>query len=202
MAKKNKSVLTIRIDGELDDLLSDICKKNRMTKASLIRAYLDMAKYLYIDNNSLKSLNHNDLILLKLGFFSSLLSKYEEEIQIDIGVELAQFINDLARLQGQIENIEYKLDLCEHLGFFPKFIDKEDYILISNKFGPQKFVEAFIYKLILMGDEQDFDKAWTNESLAGSSKARSAYKQKVNPIERSAEHYSFEFAKITANESE
>jgi len=197
MTKKEKSVLTIRINNDLDNIIDEICERKNITKASLIRNYLEMIKYFLIDQNSILSSNNNELILLKRTVFRNIISRFDEEIQIDFGIELAQFINDLSRLEGKLDDIEFKLDLCEHYGFFQKFIDKENYILISNKFGPKKFVEAFIYKLMKMGSEQDFDKGWTDEELEKSSSARKAYRQKVSPVQRSAEHYSFEFAKIT-----
>ena len=200
MAKKEKSVLTIRIDNDLDDIINEICERNRITKASLIRNYLEMIRYVLIDKNSIFSSNNNELLLLKKSVFRTIIDRFSEESQIDLGIELAQFINDLSRLEGKLDDIEFKLDLCEHYGFFQKFIDKEEYILITNKFGPKKFVEAFIYKLIKMGSEQDFDKGWTDEELEKSSSARKAYRQKVSPVQRSAEYYSFEFAKITPEE--
>lgn len=199
MAKKEKlekSVLTIRINNDLDEILNEICEKKRVTKAYLIRNYLHMARFVFIDRDSIKSTNDNDLILLKRSFFNDLINNFEEEEQIDMGIEIAQFINDLARLEGKIDDLDYKLDLCAQYGLFPKYIDKENYVLISNKFGPEKFVEAFTYKLVKMGSEQDFDKSWTTEQLAKSKDAKKAYKQKVNPIRRSAEHYSFEFARL------
>ncbi|MFX1238511.1 MAG: hypothetical protein ACFE8P_12425, partial [Promethearchaeota archaeon] len=153
-------------------------------------------RFVMVDQESIKSTNDNNLVLLKRSFFNTLVSNFEEEEQIDLGIEIAQFINDLARLEGKIDDLDYKLDICAHYGLFPKYIDREKYILISNKFGPEKFVEAFIYKLVKMGSEQDFDKAWTTEQLSKSKDAKKAYKQKVNPIRRSAEHYSFEFAKL------
>ncbi|MFX1275991.1 MAG: hypothetical protein ACFFBP_17335 [Promethearchaeota archaeon] len=202
MTKKEKSVLTIRIDNDLDHIINEICERKSITKASLIRNYLEMIKYVLIYQNSFLSSNNNDLLILKRSFFKSILSKFDEDLQIDLGIELAQFINDLARLEGNFENIEFKLDLCEHYGLFPKFIDRENYILISHKFGPQKFVEAFMYQLIKMGTEQDFDKSWTEEELSKSKDARKSYKQSVNPIVRDSTHYSFEFAKISNKTSE
>ena len=200
MAKKEKSVLTIRIDNDLDNIINEICEKKNITKASLIRNYLEMIRYVLVDKNTILSSNNNELLLLKKSVFRAVIDRFSEESQIDLGIELAQFINDLARLEGKLDDVEFKLDLCEQYGFFQKFIDKENYILITNKFGPKKFVEAFIYKLIKMGSEKDFDKDWTEEKIENSSKINNAYKKNVSPVERSAEHYSFEFAKITPEE--
>ena len=48
-----------------------------------------MAKYLKIDTNSFKSLNNNDLILLKRNFFKTILENLNESKQIDVGTELS-----------------------------------------------------------------------------------------------------------------
>ena len=200
MAKKEKSVLTIRIDNDLDDIINEICERNNITKASLIRNYLELIRYVLVDKNSILSLNNNELLLLKKSVFKTIIDRFSEESQIDLGIELAQFINDLSRLEGKLDNIEFKLDLCEHYGFFQKFIDKENYILITNKFGPKKFIEAFIYKLINMGSKKDFDKDWTEEKIESSKKYKDAYNNNVEPVQRSADYYSFEFAKINPEE--
>ncbi len=173
-----------------------------MSKADFIRKYLDMSKYLVIQNNTIKSLNDRDFIILKKSFFRNLVESLEEIKQMEIGMKLARFINDIARLQGKVDDIEYKLDLCEHLGLFPKFIDEENYILFSKKFGPKKFAEAFVYKIINHLPKDDYDTRFTEENIEDQSKVRSAYKQKINPVERASSHYSYEFAKIPEIEEE
>ncbi|MFX1315789.1 MAG: hypothetical protein ACFE9T_07990 [Promethearchaeota archaeon] len=159
-----------------------------------------MSKYLVIQNNVLKSLNDRDFIILKKSTFRKLVEPLNEANQMELGIKLARFINDIARLQGQIENVEYKLDLCEHLGLFPKFIDEENYILISKKFGPKKFVEVFIYKLIHYDPKYTYD--FTEEELKSSKSLRTQYKKDIGPVDRSSSHYSYIFAKIPKLEEE
>ncbi|MFX1409576.1 MAG: hypothetical protein ACFFA6_04440 [Promethearchaeota archaeon] len=159
-----------------------------------------MSKYLIIQNNVLKSLNDRDFIILKKSTFRKLVEPLNEENQMEFGIKFARFINDIARLQGKIGNIEYKLDLCEHMGLFPKFIDEENYILISKKFGPKKFVEVFVYKLINYDPKFTYD--FTEEELKSSKSLRSQYKKDIGPVDRSSSHYSYKFAKIPEIEGE
>jgi hypothetical protein len=95
-----------------------------------------------------------------------------------------------------LDDISYKLDLCEEYGLFPKFIDKQNYILITKKFGPERFVEAFIWYLITKGDKGDFDKEFITEELEDSSKLMKKYKETIQPVRRDASHFAFEFAKV------
>ena len=106
---------------------------------------------------------------------------------------MARFVNDIARISGKLKDLEFKLDLCDHMGFFPKFIDEENYVLVSNKFGPKKFVEAFTYRLI---QEKEMDSRFTEEALDGSKNLTAQYNKALQPTERSSSHYSFEFAKL------
>ncbi|MBY9006453.1 MAG: hypothetical protein KGD63_06815 [Candidatus Lokiarchaeota archaeon] len=194
--KKSSSILTVRIHGDLDESISDICKTRGLKKAVVVREYLEKAKFFLIDHNSIKSKNENNLILLKRTYFRNLLEKIDEINQIELGTELAQFINDLARLEGKIDDIQYKIDICEEYGMFPKFIDKENYILFSKKFGPQKFVEAFVWILITKGDKGDFDKQFIKDDLLDSSKLNKRYEEIIQPIKRDSSYFAFEYAKI------
>ena len=54
---KEKSVLTVRIDEDLDRILNDIKDKKGISKADLIRNYLELVKYVYIDQESIRSLD-------------------------------------------------------------------------------------------------------------------------------------------------
>ncbi|MFX0072839.1 MAG: ribbon-helix-helix protein, CopG family [Candidatus Hermodarchaeota archaeon] len=201
MSEKNStSVITVRIDEDLDRNIEKTRSKLGMSKADFIRKYLDMSKYLVIQNNAIKSLNNRDFIILKKSTFRKLIEPLNEPKQMELGNKLARFINDIARLEGQIDNIEYKLDLCEHLGLFPKFIDKENYILISKKLGPKKFVEVFTYKLINYDPKHSYE--YTDEELKSSKSLRSQYKKEIGPVDRSSSHYSYEFAKIPEIEEE
>ncbi len=194
--KKSSSILTVRIHEDLDENLDIICKKRGLKKATVVREYLDKAKFFLIDHNSIKSKNENNLILLKRTYFRNILEKIDEITQIELGSELARFINDLARLEGKIDDIPYKIAICEEYGLFSKFIDKENYILFSKKFGPRKFVEAFVWILISKGDKGDFDKQFTQEELSNSSKLNKKYEELIQPIKRDSSYYAFEFAKL------
>ncbi len=190
---KSTSVITVRIDKNLNDYLDEISYKMKVSKANLIRNYLEMAKYVLIERNSLKSLEDRNLILIKKSFLKNIIGNLGELEQINLGEKLGRFINDYARIQGKIDDIGFKLDICEHLGFFPKFIDNDGYILFSNKFGPKKFVEAFTWRLI---NQEEFNLQFIESEMAKSSKLKNSYEKTIAPIERSSSNYSFEFAKL------
>ncbi len=194
--KKQSNILTVRINEDLDKILDTICDKRHLTKAVVVREYLEMAKSFLIDHNSIKSFNENTLILLKRSFFKTIMDKMDESNQIELGTELARFINDLARLQGKIDDIDYKITLCEEYGMFPKFVDKENYLLFSRQFGPNKFVEAFVWTLITKGDSGDFDKQFIETELSDSSKLTKKYEETIQPVQRDSSYYAFEFAKV------
>jgi antitoxin component of RelBE/YafQ-DinJ toxin-antitoxin module len=194
------SVITVRIDEELNDNIDKIREKMGISKADFIRSYLEMAKYIIKQKGSIKSLNDRDFIIVKRSYLRKLIENRSEEEQINLGNKLANFINDIARINGKLDDIEYKLDFCDNLGFFPNFIDNENYILISKKFGPKKFVEAFIWRI--HNQTTDFNTDWVSSKIDTQSKIRTAYKNKVQPVERSSSHFSFEFAKIPEAETE
>ena len=203
MAKKSsikqpqaQFVLTIRIDEDLDGVIENRKKKKKTTKAKIVKNYLEMAKYISIDDYSIKSLNNNDLIMLKKSFFKSIIEGLDEVKQIDLGSELARFMNDIARGQDQLDNLIFKLDLCQHLGLFEHYIDKSNYILFSKKFGPKKFVEAFVWRLITKGDQGDFDKSFIDSEIERSKSIRGSYEKKIHPVHRDGSYYAFEFAKL------
>jgi len=159
-----------------------------------------MVKYIIVDQNSLRSIDDRDFIIIKRKMVKKFLKSYEIEEQMDYGVKFAQFINDLARLQGRIDDVEYKLEICQHLGFFPKFIDDDNYILFSNKFGPKKFVEAFAYKLLNHEPDTEYDITFTDENIESSKKKEQEYTKKIAAIYRAESYYAFEFAKIEKEE--
>lgn len=197
--KDGTSVLTVRISKDLDQILDKFKDRKRISKATIIRYYLEMAKYILIDTGSIRSLDDRELITIKKKTFKKFVKNLEEEDQMRQGVKFARFITDLARVQGKLDDIDYKLDLCEHLGYFPKFIDEENYILFSNKFGPKKFVEAFAYKLINYDPEVEYDFSFTEEALE-SSKKKGVYQRIIQPVDRTASYYAFEFAKLEEKE--
>ncbi|MFX0037996.1 MAG: hypothetical protein ACFFCY_05445 [Promethearchaeota archaeon] len=194
------SVITVRIDEELSINIEKIRTKLGISKADLIRNYLEMSKFIIKQKNSIKSLNDRDFIIIKRSYLRKLIENQTEEEQINLGNKLANFINDIARINRKLDDIHYKLDFCDNLGLFTKFIDDENYILIDKKFGPQKFVEAFIWRIY--NQPSDFNIDWVSSKIETQSKIRTAYNNKVQPIERSSSHFSFEFAKIPGEEIE
>ncbi len=195
--KDSTSVITVRIDEELNNNIDKIRAKLGISKADLIRNYLEISRFIIKEKNSIKSLNDRDLIITKRSYLRKLIENQSEEEQIKLGNKLANFINDIARINGKLDDIQYKLDFCDSLGLFPKFIDDENYILIDKKFGPQKFVESFIWRI--HNQPSDFNIDWISSKIETQSKTRTAYNNKVQPIERSSSHYSFEFAKIAVD---
>ena len=193
-----KVVITVRIDKELDESLNIARSKTGLSKADIIRNYLNLSNYVFMQKGSIKSLDNRELIIFKRSFLKNLLKDMDEVAQIILGEKLARFINDIARIQRRINDLSYKLDICENLGFFPKFIDQEDYILISNKFGPRKFIEAFTWKLIT---EKDFNRQFVEAEISKNPKSTARnYKKEIAPVERLSSHYAFEFAKLPKKE--
>ena len=198
--KNSTSVITVRIEEELNNNIDKIREKMGISKADFIRNYLELSKFIVKQKGSIKSLNDRDFIVVKRSYLRKLIENESEEEQINLGSKLANFVNDIARINGKLDDIDYKLELCNSLGFFPKFIDDENYILLSKKFGPKKFVEAFIWRI--HNQTIDFNTDWVSSKIDTQSKTRTAYKNKIQPVERSSSHYSFEFAKIQEEEPE
>ena len=197
--KDSTSVITVRIDEDLNNNLDKVRRKMGISKADLIRNYLEISKYIMKQKGSLQSLNDRDFIVIKRSYLRKLIKKEDEDEQIRLGDKLARFINDCARINGKLDDIYYKVDLCENLGFFRNFIDENNYVLIDKKFGSQKFVEAFIWRLFQQGE---FDTNWVTSKIKDQSKIRTAYQKQVQPIEISSSHYSFEFAKLSEEDTE
>jgi len=193
-SKYSTDVITIRIDKRLNSHLDKMKERLGLSKADLIRNYLEISQYIIKQKNVLKSLNDRDFIVVKKSLLRKMVEKLEESEQLKLGDKLGRFINDIARINGKLDDSEYKLELCDNLGFFPKFIDEEDFLLISKKFGPKKFVEAFLWRLF---NQKELNPDYTKEEMKGNKSLRSKYKSELKPIERSSSHYSYEFAKIT-----
>lgn len=191
--KDSTSVITVRIDKELNNNLEKVRRKLGVSKAELIRNYLEMSKYFIKQKGSIQSLNRRDFIIIKKSYLRKLIQDKEEEEQIELGDKLARFINDIATINGKENDLNYKLTLCDNLGFFPKDVDDENYILISKKFGPQKFTESFIWKIF---NQTNFNPNWTSSKIESQSKIKTAYQKQVQPVERSSSHYSFEYAQL------
>ena len=193
----SQDVITIRIDHNLNDNLNKIKERLGISKADLIRNYLDMSKFIIKQKGSIKSLNNRDFIIVKRSYVKKLVENMDEDEQIRLGDKLARFINDIARINGKEEDIKYKLELCDNLGFFTNFIDEENYLLITKEFGPQKFVESFLSRIFY---NKEMNPSYIEEEMKGNKSLRAKYKSEIQPINRSSSHYSFEFAKVTESE--
>jgi hypothetical protein len=191
------SVITIRIDKDLNEHLDKMKTRLGLSKADLIRNYLEMSRYMIKQKNTLKSLNERDFIVIKRSFLRKILESVDEEKQIQLGDKLSRFVNDIARITGNIEDTHFKLYLCDNLGFFRKFIDEENYVLITKKFGPKKFAEAFLYRLFA-GEEMDIE--FTEEGMKGNRSKTQSYNREFKSVERSASHYSYAFTRIEDEE--
>jgi hypothetical protein len=191
--KDSTVVITVRIEEELNNNIEDMREKLGISKADLIRNYLGMSKYIIKQKNSIQSLNKRDLIIVKRSFLRKLIDNSTESEQINLGDKLGRFINDIARINGKVDDVGYKLDLCDSLGFFLRDIDHESYVNIIKKFGPKKFVEAFTWRLF---NQEEFNSKYTEEEIKGSKSLTQQYLKEIQPVTRSSSHYSFEFAKL------
>ena len=191
--KSSQKIITIRIDGELNNHLDYMKNRLGISKADLIRNYLETSKYIIKQKSALKSLNNRDLVIIKRSYLRKIMMELDEEEQIRFGDKLARFINDVGRIYGKEDDIEYKIKFCDNLGFFPFFIDNENSILITKKFGPQRFVESFIYRLL---KKKEYNPRFVEEELKGSKSLRDQYNKEIQPESKSSSHYSFKYAKI------
>lgn len=193
----NSSVLTIRIDQELNEHIEKLKSRLGMSKADIIRNFLELSKYLIKQKNSLKSLNDRDFIIVKRSFLRKLIGSSDELEQILLGDKLARFVIDIARISGKVDDLNFKLDICDNLGFFPKFIDEDNYVLVTKKFGPKKFVEAFLFRLF---QDKEMDNNYIEENIKGNKSLTQKYKNDFKIVQRSESHFSYEFT--TLNQSE
>jgi hypothetical protein len=196
LTSSETSVLTIRIDKELNEHLEKMKNRLGVSKADIIRNFLELSKVLIKQKNSLKSLNDRDFIIVKRSFLRKLIVSSDESEQILLGDKLARFIIDIARISGNVDDINYKLDMCDNLGFFPKFIDEDNFVLVTKKFGPTKFAEAFLFRLF---NHKEMDNDYTEENLKGNKSLTQKYKNDFKIVQRSESHYTFEFTKIDQN---
>ncbi|MHA1105728.1 MAG: ribbon-helix-helix protein, CopG family [Promethearchaeota archaeon] len=192
----DSSVLTIRINKQLDEHLNKMKSRLGVSKADLIRNLLELSKYIIKQKNSLKSLNDRDFIIVKRSFLRKLIISSDELDQILLGDKLARFVTDIARISGKVDDLDYKIDICDNLGFFPKFIDEENYVLVTKKFGPKKFVEAFLFRLF---NGKEMDHNYIEENLKGNKNLTQKYKNEFKIVQRSESHFTYEFT--TLNQS-
>ena len=69
----NSSILTIRIDQDLNEHIEKLKSRLGVSKADIIRNFLELSKYLIKQKNSLKSLNDRDFIIVKRSFLRKLI---------------------------------------------------------------------------------------------------------------------------------
>ncbi len=192
--KKSSVVITVRIDEELNNNLDEIKKDLGVSKADLIRNYLELSNCLIKQKNSVKSLDDRDFIIIKRSYLRKLIETVEQEQQISLGDKFARFINAIALIKNRADDLDFKLDMCNNLGFFRKYIDNQNYVLISKKFGPMKFVEAFTWRLFM---NKEFNPRYTEEELKGSKSLTQQYNKEIQKADRISSYYSFEFAKMS-----
>ena len=194
--KKLTKVITIRIDEELNDQLDRMHKRMGITKTSLIKNYLELSKYLIKQKSALQSLNDRDLVVVKRSFLRNLIERLDESDQLNFGDKLGVLINDIARIYGKQEDIRYKVDFCDKLGFFSSILDDDNNLLVVKKLGPKKFVEAFLWRMF---EQKELNQDYIEEEMKGNKSLRQKYKNQIKELDISSSHYSYEFAKIPEN---
>ncbi|MFW9821623.1 MAG: hypothetical protein ACFFE4_01725 [Candidatus Thorarchaeota archaeon] len=198
-SRKSKSitnstvVITVRIDEELNDNLEAIKSDLGISKADIIRNYLELSKCLIKQKTSIKSLDDQDFMIILRSDLRELLENITEEEQINLGDKFARFVNAIALIKDKMDDLDFKLELCNNLGFFRKYVDDQNYLLISKKFGPKKFVEAFTWRFF---KNKQFNPRYTEDELKGSKNLTQQYNREIHPLDRISSYYSFEFAKI------
>jgi hypothetical protein len=197
--KKLTKVITIRIDEELNDQLDKMHKRMGISKTSLIKNYLELSKYLIKQKSALQSLNDRDLVVVKRSFLRNLIERLEESEQLNFGDKLGVLINDIARIYGKQEDIRYKVDFCDKLGFFSSILDDDNNLLVVKKLGPKKFVEAFLWRLF---EQKELNPDYIEEEMKGNKSLRQKYKNQIKALDISSSHYSYEFAKIPENNND
>jgi len=197
--KKLTKVITIRIDEELNDQLDRMHKRMGITKTSLIKNYLELSKYLIKQKSALQSLNDRDLVVVKRSFLRNLIERLDESDQLNFGDKLGVLINDIARIYGKQEDIRYKVDFCDNLGFFSSILDDDNNLLVVKKLGPKKFVEAFLWRLF---EQKELNPNYIEEEMKGNKSLRQKYKNQIKELDISSSHYSYEFAKIPENNND
>jgi len=191
--KKLTKVITIRIDEDLNDNLDRMKDRMGITKNSLIKNYLELSKYFLKHKSTIRSLNDRDLVVIKRSFLRNLIKKLDETEQLEFGDKVGQFINDIARIYGKQEDLEFKIDFCDNLGFFNNLLDDSNYVLVEKKFGPSKFAEAFLWRLF---EQKELNPNYIEDEMSKNKSLRQKYKNQIKQLEISSSHYSYEFARI------
>jgi hypothetical protein len=191
--KKTTKVITIRIDQELNDNLDRMKDRMGINKNSLIKNYLELSKYFLKHKSTIRSLNDRDLVVVKRSFLRNLIEQLDEKKQLSSGDKIGRFINDIARIYGKQDDLEFKIDFCDNLGFFNNLLDESNQLLVEKKFGPTKFVEAFLWRLF---EQKELNPNYNEEEMKGNKSLRQKYKNQMKQLDISSSHYSYEFAKV------
>jgi len=191
--KKTTKVITIRINQELNDNLDRMKDRMGINKNSLIKNYLELSKYFLKHKSTIRSLNDRDLVVVKRSFLRNLIEQLDEKKQLSSGDKIGRFINDIARIYGKQDDLEFKIDFCDNLGFFNNLLDESNQLLVEKKFGPTKFVEAFLWRLF---EQKELNPNYNEEEMKGNKSLRQKYKNQMKQLDISSSHYSYEFARI------
>ncbi len=194
--KKLTKVITIRIDAELNDHLDKMKKRMGISKTSLIKNYLELSNYLIKQKSAIQSLNDRNLVVVKRSFIRNLTKRLDESEQLAFGDKLGVFINDIARIYGKQDDLHYKVDFCDNLGFFGSILDDDNNLLVVRKLGPKKFVEAFLWRVF---EQKELNPNYIEEEMKGNKSLRQKYKNQIKDLDISSSHYSYEFANIPKN---
>ncbi len=197
--KKLTKVITIRIDEDLSDHLDKLHKRMGITKTNLIKNYLELSRYLIKQKSVLHSLNDRDLVVVKRSFLRNLIERLDEGDQLNFGDKLGVLINDIARIYGKQDDIRYKINFCDMLGYLSSILDDDNNLLVARKLGPKKFVEAFLWRLF---EQKELNRDYIEEEMKGNKSLRQKYKSQIKELDISSSHYSYEFAKIPENNNE
>jgi len=191
--KKTTKVITIRINQELNDNLDRMKDRMGINKNSLIKNYLELSKYFLKHKSTIRSLNDRDLVVVKRSFLRNLIEQLDEKKQLSSGDKIGRFIKDIARIYGKQDDLEFKIDFCDNLGFFNNLLDESNQLLVEKKFGPTKFVEAFLWRLF---EQKELNPNYNEEEMKGNKSLRQKYKNQMKQLDISSSHYSYEFARI------
>ncbi len=193
--KTKNHAITVRIDSDMESELNFIAENIlNEKKGNVIRKFLSLAEILAINNDgSIRGYNNRLLMILKKETIQRIISKVDEELQVDFGDEMARYINDICRLKGE-STLEYKLRLCNRLGWLVPFYDKNFNTQIPHDFGPEDFVKAFCYRLV---NEKKMNLKYLSTNLTSDKAAKKEFERIFGKGEKGenaiSNHYSFTF---------
>jgi hypothetical protein len=154
---------------------------------------LELSKYFLKRKSTIRSLNDRNLVVVKRSFLRNLIEQLDETEQLKFGEKLGRFINDIARIYGKQEDLGFKIDFCDNLGFFNNLLDESNYLLVEKKFGPSKFAEAFLWRLF---EQKELNPNYIEDEMKGNKSLRQKYKNQIKQLDISSSHYSYEFARL------